>query len=405
MSEPAAPTASATPPDGLPAGRPRDVFLVANAADELGGVAGWTHRMAGLFAERGHRVQVIGIAPVIPELRRELPPGLPYRVRTLYRAHPGVAWYPRRHAWSVARHPGRAATEVRRRAGRREAVRQLSELFRSAEPGGVVITTQVWAAEWVSRADTAGLLTIGMSHESFAATEASGRYARVRRYYAGMDRLLALTQQDADEWVRIGGMNHCGAMPNPLPFTPAAQAPRRAKVVAAIGRLSYEKGFDLLLESWARVAPKAPDWRLRIYGVGPEEAALRAASARLGIADSVSFEGRTDDVEGVLQQSSVLAQASRAEGFPMTLLEAMACGVPCVAFDCAPGVREIVTDGEDGLLATPGDVYTFADRLTALITDEGLRDRLGERAFGSVRRFAPAEIVDRWERLFALLER
>lgn len=383
----------------------RDIFLVANAADELGGVASWTHRMAALFTERGHRVQVIGIAPVAPALRRNLPADLPYQVRTLYAVHPGVAWYPRRGTWSVLRHPRRALTEARRRRGRAAAARRLTELFQGARPGGVVITTQVWAAEWVSRADTGGLLTIGMSHESFHATESSGRYARARRYYAGMDRLLALTQEDADDWIRVGGMNHCGAMPNPLPFTPAAPAPREARTVTAIGRLAYEKGFDLLLEAWAAVAPRAPEWRLRIYGVGPEEDALRQAAERLEIAGSVDFAGRTDDVEGVLRETSVLAQASRAEGFPMTLLEAMACGVPCVAFDCAPGVREIVTDGEDGLLAEPGDVPGFARALESLVADPELRHRLGDRAFTSVRRFSPEMVVEKWERLFALLER
>lgn len=115
--------------------------------------------------------------------------------------------------------------------------------------------------------------------------------------------------------------------------------------------------------------------------------------------------GSTDDVLGALSGASVFAQASRAEGFPITLLEAMAAGLPVAAFDCAPGVREIVRHGEDGLLARLGNTMELAGHLDTLMSDAATRDRLGDGAFRSVRRYSSAEITDRWEELFAFLER
>ncbi|WP_329385653.1 glycosyltransferase [Streptomyces sp. NBC_01351] len=380
----------------------REIFIVSNNVDELGGVTTWSHQMARLFTERGHRVHIVGIAPVPEQIRQTLPADLPYEMTTLYDAHPPSA----RRLRGIK---GRLnAPERRRQAARRAKMRakaeRLTELFRAARPGSVVIVTQVWAMEWVALADTKGLTVIGMSHESFEASQKSTRGERVRRYYPEVDRLLVLTPEDADLWIRAG-MENVGSMPNPLPFMPDSPAPRTERVVACVGRLAFEKGVDLLLDAWADASPHHPDWVLRIYGAGVEEPALRAHCASLGLDESVQWMGSTDDVLGALRGASVFAQASRAEGFPITLLEAMAAGLPVAAFDCAPGVREIVRHGEDGLLARLGNTMELAGHLDALMTDAELRDRLGDTAFRSVQRYSSAEITDRWEELFSFLER
>lgn len=388
-------TAESGARDEQPGGR--DVFIVSNSVDELGGVTTWSHQMARLFTDRGHRVHIVGIAPVAEEIRQKLPQDLPYAMTTLYDAHPPKA----RRLRGIK---GRLnAPERRRQAARRAKMRAkaetLNELFRAARPGAVVIVTQVWAMEWVALADTKGLGVIGMSHESFEASQKSTRGERVRRYYPEVDRLLVLTPEDADLWIRAG-MENVGSMPNPLPFMPDSPAPRTEKVVTSVGRLAFEKGMDLLLDAWAEASPQHPDWVLRIYGAGVEEPALRAHAAALGLDASVEWRGSTDDVLGALRGASVFAQASRAEGFPITLLEAMAAGLPVAAFDCAPGVREIVEHGEDGLLARLGNTMELAGHLDVLMSDRELRDRLGDNAFRSVQRYSSAEITDRWEELF-----
>ncbi|WP_411073507.1 glycosyltransferase [Streptomyces sp. cmx-4-7] len=380
----------------------RDVFIVSNSVDETGGVTTWTHQMARQFAGRGHRVHVVGITPAPAGRRHHFPGPLPYATTTLYDEHPpqvrplrGVRG--RLNAVERRRHAVRAA-------GMRERADRMTALFAAARPGAVVIVTQVWAMEWVTLADTGRLIVIGMGHESYAASAATSRLSRMKRHYRDVDRLLLLTPGDADRWIRAG-MDNVGHMPNALPFVPPAPVPRTGKVVVSVGRLSHEKGMDMLLDSWAEVAPRRPDWKLRIYGTGDEELRLLRRTADLGLDGSVEWRGRTDDVLGALSEASVFAQASRAEGFPITLLEAMAAGVPCAAFDCAPGVREIVRDGEDGLLARLGNTVELGGHIDALIADEELRNRMGDAAFANVRRYAPDRITDRWEELFAFLER
>jgi glycosyltransferase involved in cell wall biosynthesis len=380
----------------------RDIFIVCNSVDELGGVTTWSHQMARLFTDRGHTVHIVGIAPVAEEIRQKLPQDLPYAMTTLYDAHPPRAR--RLHGVKGRLNAPERRRQAARRARMREKAETVSTLFRAARPGSVVIVAQVWAMEWVALADTEGLSVIGMSHESYEASQKSTRGDRVRRYYPEADRLLVLTPEDADLWIRAG-LENVDSMPNPLPFMPDSPAPRAAKVVASVGRLAFEKGMDLLLDAWADAVPHHPDWVLRIYGAGVEEPALRAHCTSLGLDDTVEWMGSTDDVLGALRGASVFAQASRAEGFPITLLEAMAAGIPVAAFDCAPGVREIVEHGEDGLLARLGNTMELAGHLDALMSGRELRDRLGDAAFRNVRRYSSTEITDRWEELFSFLER
>ncbi|MFB7243400.1 glycosyltransferase family 4 protein [Streptomyces populi] len=377
----------------------RDIFFVSNSVDELGGVTSWSHQMARLFTERGHRVHVVGVTePAVPQELGEVP----YPTTTLYDVHPPKV----RPARGLGGRFDLASRRLRaeRAAGMREKAAELTALFRAARPGAVVIVTQVWAMEWVELADTGGLTVIGMSHESFEYCRKTSRFRRVLEHYRDVDRMLALTREDADLWIREG-LNNASFMPNPLPFVPEVPSPRTGNAVVSVGRLSDQKGIDMLLDAWAEVAPLHPGWRLRIYGSGEDEEILRKQCTALGLDGSVDWAGRTNDVPGALRGGSVFVLSSRGEGFPLALMEAMATGLPCAAFDCAPGVREIVRDGEDGLLATLGNTGELARRLDTLMSDKALRDSMGEAARANVQRFTTDEVVRRWEELFAFLER
>jgi glycosyltransferase involved in cell wall biosynthesis len=367
---------------------PRDVFIVCNNLEELGGLQRWAHHIALLFTRRGHRVHLVGITHA--DRAHDYGQNPPYTVTVLHDRQP-----PNRRG---------LPSRLRHRAMVRQGAARLSALFRTARPGAVVIAAQVWAMEWVARADTGDMPVIGMSHESYAATRRSSRYERVKRHFADADLLLALTEADADAWA-FDDLSNAGAMPNPVHVTPGSPSMRTAPVVVRLGRLSFEKGQDMLLEAWAEVAPRHPDWRLRLYGTGPDEDALRRQAVELGVGTSVEFPGPTSDLESALTGASVSALSSREEGFPMSIIEAMAYGLPTVAFDCAPGVRELITDGQDGLVVPPGHVLEFAAALDRLMDDLWLRDSLGEAARESVRRYAPETILDRWERQFALAEK
>ncbi|GGV44634.1 hypothetical protein GCM10010182_81360 [Actinomadura cremea] len=386
-------------------GTGRDVFIVCNNADDVGGLQRWAHHMAGLFAARGDRVTLVGItrgpAPAAHESAGA------YRVEALHDRWrpPALAYRPR--SARARLHPAARGRDVWRSAAQRRGAARLSALFAAARPGAVVIVAQVWAMEWVRLADTSGLRVVGMTHESYEATRRSSRYGRVREHYAGADRLLALTAADADAWARAG-MTNADHIPNPLHVEPSVYPTLDLPAVACVGRLSDEKGVDLLLEAWKRARERRPGWRLHVYGTGPDEEALRRRAAEAGVAGSVEFRGVVADVEDALVEVSIFALPSRAEGFPMSVLEAMAYGLPTVAFDCAPGVRALLGDagaGDAGVLVPPGDTTAFAEALGRLMDDTDLCRELGANARASVRRFRPEAVLARWDRLFDLLHR
>ncbi|QXJ27002.1 glycosyltransferase [Actinomadura graeca] len=366
----------------------------------MGGLQRWAHHMARLLAGRGDRVTLVGIT------RGETPyhhhRDGSYAVEVLHgRWRPPVLPWRPTGLWQRLDVAARGRDLWRRAAQRRGAAR-LTELFAAARPGAVVIVAQVWAMEWVRLADVRGPRVIGMSHESYAASRRSSRYRRVREHFAGADRLLVLTAEDADAWAR-DGMTNVDHIPNALPVEPAVHPTLDLPVVACVGRLSYEKGVDLLLEAWERAVAGRAGWRLHVYGDGPEREALRARAEAAGVAGSVEFRGVIADVEEALVEASVFALPSRDEGLPMSVMEAMAYGLPSVAFDCAPGVRSLIGDEEGGLLVRRGDTAAFAAALGRLMDDPDLRRALGGAALASVQRFRPDAVLARWDRLFGLL--
>lgn len=395
----------------------RDVVIVANNIDEAGGAQRWTRSIGAILAARGHRVQLVGVAGVAEphDYAGEYGGPLPYRTSLLH-PRPVHAVAAPTMAQRVV-HPGVTPRRVRWTRTQRHGAAGLSHILAPLDQGSaIVVCVQVFAMEWVALADTHGIPVIGMSHESFTASMSSSRGRRAQRLYRDLPRFVALTEKDARDWTVEGGLNNATAMPNPLPLPPTGGADPAAHTCVALGRLSQEKGYDLLLEAWAQAVLARPgtDWTLRLYGDGPDRPKLEAQAARLGITGSVRFEGATDQVRAALLGGSLFLNTSRAEGFPMTLLEALACGLPCVAFDCAPGVREILRGDEpggdgtstvNGVLITPGNTDTFALHLGRLMDDAGLRRTLAEAAPRSVERYAPEVIGERWDRLFDLVHR
>jgi len=212
--------------------------------------------------------------------------------------------------------------------------------------------------------------------------------------------VVALTAGDLAYYVRQG-VRRGAWIPNPV-FP--RDVPRRddrngARVLASLGRLSWEKGYDLLIKSFARIAAEHPQWRLEIWGRGSDREKLEASIAKLGVADRIILPGFTSANDDVLARADLYVQPSRREGFPNALCEAMASGLPVIAFDCSPGVRMIVRHGVDGVLVPKGEVGSLARALGGLMRDEAERSRLGARAPEVVQRFSVDEVMGRWEEM------
>lgn len=214
-----------------------------------------------------------------------------------------------------------------------------------------------------------------------------------------LDKFVVLTYEDAKQWPEI---KNTIVIPNPLSFSPEATSPCASKEVIAAGRYVPQKGFDLLIDAWKRVAAIHPDWTLRIYGSGMKKP-LQSQIEREGLAASCFLEDPVPDLENKFLQSSIFALSSRFEGFALVLMEAMACGVPAVSFDCPCGPREIIQDGIDGLLVEPEDVLSLASKICYLIENDSIRKEMGRMARKNVQRFKIENIGREWKGLFESL--
>lgn len=212
-----------------------------------------------------------------------------------------------------------------------------------------------------------------------------------------LDRFVVLTEYDRQAWQEIPRVD---VIPNPLPFYPDMNNVIRQKRVIAVGRYFDEKGYDLLLKAWAIVEKACEDWRLDIYGDGKKAyyekivTSLRLDEKRCQLNDSIS------DVQTEYLASSLFVCSSRFEGFGMGIIEAMACGLPVVAFDCLWGPRSIITDGEDGLLVENGNIEKLAETILSLIRHPERISEMGANARKNVQRFNIDNVAKKWKRLF-----
>ena len=213
----------------------------------------------------------------------------------------------------------------------------------------------------------------------------------VRKY----SRFVVLTEEDKEYWGDTGNIR---VIPNPVSFHPAAPAPLDTKTVVAVGRYSHQKGLERLVSAWGLIPKNG--WRLRLVGDGENRKQLEKQIDTLGLQESVRLGREESDMTSVYEGASIVALSSRYEGLPMVLLEAQAFGVPAVSFDCKCGPREIISDGETGLLVPEGDIPALARALERLMEDDTLRKEMGRNAFRQAARWQPDRIMEQWIRLF-----
>ena len=212
-----------------------------------------------------------------------------------------------------------------------------------------------------------------------------------------LDRMVVLTEDAKRDWPELSNIQ---LIPDPIPFKVDRMSTLTSKRVVSIGRYAYEKGNDLLLKAWAKVEKSCTDWTLDIYGMG-NQVPYRTLLRELGIDEArCHLHGSLTDVKEVYLDSSVFTLPSRFEGFGLVIIEAMACGVPVVAFDCENGPRNIISNNKDGILVRPFDIDEYAESLLRLMKDDQLRSHMGNRAHESSKRYSIESIAQQWKDLF-----
>jgi glycosyltransferase involved in cell wall biosynthesis len=260
--------------------------------------------------------------------------------------------------------------------------------------GGVLVATRPALNLLAARLAHPSVTVIGQEHMNFL-SHRPRLTADIRRAYRELDALTVLTSDDARDYGAL--LPRVERIPDPVEELDGGISAQEAKVVVAAGRLNRQKGFDLLIEAWREVARAHPDWTLRIYGGGPERAALERQAAGL----PVELRSRTQQLGAAMAEASLFVLSSRFEGFGLVLVEAMGKGLPVVSFDCPRGPSDIVSHGGDGLLVPAGEVAALAAALNELIGDPARRQAMAEAARGKARRYEASEIAPAWERMLA----
>lgn len=251
-----------------------------------------------------------------------------------------------------------------------------------------------------------GVVRVGQEHLTLE-THSQALHLDLRRYYPRLDALTTVTEADAEAYrkrMRLPGVR-VEALPNSVPEPSVPPVDGSSKVVIAAGRLAKVKRYGMLVRAFAKVAAERPDWTLRIYGSGEQKEKLRRLIDDLGLYNNVFLMGRASVMEAEWIKGSIGAVSSSFEGFGMTIVEAMRCGLPVVSTACPLGPPEIIQDGVDGRLVPPKNKDAMACALLEVINDDELRSRMGRAARANAARFDPGPVAEKADRLFGELLR
>ena len=216
----------------------------------------------------------------------------------------------------------------------------------------------------------------------------------VRRF----DKFVVLTREDAGYW---GALPNLEVIPNAALSIPDIIRIPDSRRVIAVGRLDYQKGFDRLLDAWAQIPAAARDgWTLDIFGQGEWMQMLQEQIGRLGIGDSAHLCGPTRHIFEEYARSAFLAMSSHYEGFPMVMIEAMACGLPVVTFAYPCGPKDIIREGENGLIVPEGNIPALAEAMGRLMADTVLREQMSEAARDVTRTYSEENVMNQWKQCF-----
>lgn len=253
------------------------------------------------------------------------------------------------------------------------------------------------------------LIKIGSERTYPPSFSLGGKWERLRKFsYARLNAVVALTKESAD-WIKIyTKAQRVAVIANAVTWPLSEQPPQLALPskpagqcwLLAIGRLSSEKGFDLLISTFQRLTQDFPQWRLFILGEGSERKNLKAQIDMAGLDHHIHLAGRAGNIAQWYKAADLYVMSSRFEGFPNTLVEAMAYGLPVISFNCDTGPRDIIQHGINGLLVSPGDCQELEKALRQMMANSNLRQQFAAKSVKVQERLSMKRIAGLWEELF-----
>lgn len=211
------------------------------------------------------------------------------------------------------------------------------------------------------------------------------------------DRFICLTEEDKLNW---GKLNNIEVIPNFIEDIAAQTSSLTAKSMIAVGRLSYQKGYERLVKAWKIVADKHPDWRLNIFGGGELKDDLESLIKNADLNNYIKIHEPTAQIFREYVNNSALVLSSRYEGLPMVLLEASSVGLPLISFTCQCGPKDIIMSGYNGLLVNEGDIDGLAEAIIKVIENPELRKEMGKNSLEKSTEYNKEIIMNKWNGLF-----
>ena len=218
------------------------------------------------------------------------------------------------------------------------------------------------------------------------------------------DKFVVLSQEDKGYW---GELPNIQVIPNAALFVAQQHSEVSKKRVIAVGRLDYQKGFDRLIGAWRLVQQREEfqNWQLDIFGQGEWKEMLQDKVNGYGLQDTLHINAPTKNIGKEYANSSLLVMSSNYEGFPMVMIEGMACGLPVVSFDFKCGPKDIIQHEQNGLLVKNGDIPGLAEAMMKVMGDEALRKRMSEEAKKVTETYSEEKVMKQWVELFEGLVR
>lgn len=223
---------------------------------------------------------------------------------------------------------------------------------------------------------------------------------REERHAPKYDKVVLLTQQDLTLW---GNKPNMCYIHNPLSFRSDIISTLENNQIIGIGRFIAQKGFDLLLDAFHLIAVDFPNWKVAIYGEGQDQLLLKEKIKTYQLEKQVILHAPTKQIQEAFMKSSIFVFPSRYEGFGLVLTEAMECGLPCIAFDCECGPREIIKQSETGYLIPNKDIKSLAAQMRELMQNPIAKKDMGKRGKEAVTSFYIEKIMQQWHQLFTEL--